>query len=592
MERLKHRGPDGRDEQMAGHVALGHWHFWTTPEEVGERQPLELAGMLFKIVLDGRLDNRSELLNSLHIEPQRGSRLSDAALILHAYAHWGEHCFERFIGEFALVILDQHRGELLCARDALGDRTLFYSFKGTRLVVASEPWAITGADGSCVDLNESAVAHYFALKATEDGQTLFKNIYQLLPARVMAVTASGHRTWRYWQPDPSIRLRGRSDKEYADEFRSLLEESVRCRLRSITLPGVVMSGGLDSTSVTCLAARMLAPATLTTISYVFDELPDCDERQFINAVKDQWGIRSIQIPCDDIWPYKDSRSWPRNPNWPDGNPYRLIKERTSLRAKTEGFTVMLTGGFGDHLYTSWQDWLSDSIVDRRFQKAGQELISLSKRFGLLKTLNGYAVRRVFSRALNKIPGGKRFHRKSEPLPWLTSFAAAAVGLPEPGSLTERYATLVGLGAASSVSKETFYTSRHGIELRQPYRDQRLIEFVLTLPAYQLYAHGQLKYILRTAMRGILPEIIRTRRRPTSLTSLFFRGVEQEQAILEPIFENFNSAWADYVQADWILRHWNADVTPENDGPAALVPWLCFSFDLWHQLSLCYNAERS
>ena len=179
MERLGHRGPDGSTVLMAGHAALGHWHFWTTPEEIGEKQPLGLDGMPFQIVLDGRLDNRPELFVKLNINSAEGSRLSDAALILHAYARWGERCFEFFIGEYALVILDERRGELLCARDSLGDRTLFYSFKGTRLVVASEPWAVAGADGSDVELNEIAVAYYFALKTPEDGQTVFKNIQEL-----------------------------------------------------------------------------------------------------------------------------------------------------------------------------------------------------------------------------------------------------------------------------------------------------------------------------------------------------------------------------------------------------------------------------
>ena len=129
--------------------------------------------------------------------------------MLHAYDRWGEACLTHFIGEYALVILDERRRELLCARDSLGDRTLYYSIQGTRLVVASEPWAVAGADGSGVELNESSAASYFAVRPVEDGQTMFKNIHELLPAHAMAVTASGQRTWRYWQPDFSIQLRGR-----------------------------------------------------------------------------------------------------------------------------------------------------------------------------------------------------------------------------------------------------------------------------------------------------------------------------------------------------------------------------------------------
>ena len=206
MERLKHRGPDGRDAALAGHIAMGHWHFWTTPEEVEERQPLQLSGLPFKIVLDGRLDNRPELISDLKLDSTQGKLLSDAVLILHAYDRWGENCFEHFVGEYALVLLDQQRDELICARDALGDRTLFYATNGTRMVIASEPWAVAGADNSRIELNESTVAHFFSRKAIEDGQTFFRGIYELPPAHVMVSNASGDRHRRYWHPDSSKQL--------------------------------------------------------------------------------------------------------------------------------------------------------------------------------------------------------------------------------------------------------------------------------------------------------------------------------------------------------------------------------------------------
>ncbi len=296
MNRLVHRGPDGSDVYQAGNIALGHWHFWTTPEEVGEKQPLELPGLPFKLVLDGRLDNRLELMAELGNLSFQGSGLSDAALILHSYERWGEHCFEHFIGPFALAMLDERRNELLCARDALGDRTLFYKLTTNRLLVASEPWALAGAEGRKLVQDDVGVAHYFALEAPEEGQTFFKGIRELLPAQVLAVNLSAERCWQYWQADASANIRYRSDLEYAEHFRSLLEQSVRCCLRSTTPVSVLMSGGLDSTSVACLAARILAPDSLTTFSFVFDELSECDERPYINAVQARWGIRLIQYP--------------------------------------------------------------------------------------------------------------------------------------------------------------------------------------------------------------------------------------------------------------------------------------------------------
>ena len=558
--------------------------FWTTPEEVGERQPLELKGLPFKIVMDGRLDNRPELLSELSFYPEEKGTLSDAALILYAYERWGEHCLEHFIGEYALIIVDQRRGELLCGRDALGDRTLFYSFKGTRLVIASEPWAVAGADGSMPELDERALAYYFALKCTEDGQTLFKNVYELLPAQAMLVNASGQRSWRSWEPDPSRRVRYSTDQEYAEQFHDLLELSVRCRMRATTPVGVLMSGGLDSTSVASLAARMIEPKPLTTLSYVFDELKDCDERQYIATMKEKWGIHSIQIPCDDAWPYKDWQHWPHNPNRPEGNPYRLLKERAYQRTYTEGLRVLLIGAFGDHLYIGGKDFLTDLIADGRFLDAGRELGLHIRSIGLRRTWQTGYVQWVARNWLNRLPGGMRIFRRPTIPAWLTSYSARQ--LPELGSerfsfpALDRHRSLLGLDAALSSSAEIFNANRHSLELRDPYRDRRLVEYVLALPAYQLYNHGLPKWILRVAMRGILPDAIRARTKPTSLISLYFRGVEREADLLQKCFQDPLTDWHRFVKPDWLSKRWNIEVPPDQDSPALLIPWFCISYEKW------------
>ncbi len=592
MDRLSHRGPDGSDASVTGRAALGHWHFWTTPEEVGERQPLQLPGTPFRITFDGRLDNRPELFSGLGLDPEQGGRLSDAALVLRAYARWGEHCFEHFVGEFGLVILDEQKDRLVCARDQLGDRTLFYTWRGTRLVVASEPWAVAGADGLKPEINERAVAHYFALRATDDGQTLFEGVFELLPAHVMVVDTSGERQWRYWQPDLAKKIRYKTDEEYAEHFRTLLEESVRCRMRSTTPVGVLMSGGLDSTSVASLAARMIAPQPLTTISYVFDELADCDERVYINAVKEKYNLRSIQIPCDDAWPLKDWKNWPQNPNHPEGNPYRLLKERAYSRANREGLRVLFTGAFGDELYSGEGDWLFALLEEKRFREAGRELKRHLRYAGLGRTLRSSYVRRIARRLVDQIPGGRRFRRKGQVSAWLTSLTADCLSGAAPGldPLFELKRNILGREAASSCVGEIFNAGRYALDLRHPYRDLRLVEFVLALPAHQLYNRGYYKYILRVALKGILPENIRVRQQPTPLLSLFRRCIEYENQILQANLQSPIATWRNFVRADWLNDHWNIPVTPETDGPEALVPWLCVSYIAWCQATPFLSLE--
>ncbi|MBV6395468.1 MAG: hypothetical protein HFACDABA_01044 [Anaerolineales bacterium] len=582
MERLKHRGPDGRDVSIEGNAALGRWHFWVTPEESGERQPLANDSLPFKIVSDARLDNRAELVSQLGLDPTDVARFSDAALILRAYARWGRSCVEYFIGEFAFVIWDKTQNALFCARDALGERTLFYSEKGTCTAIASEPWAAAGAWSASRDLNEAAIAHFFALRSAPDGQTLFRNVYELPPAHGMWINSDGRRAWRYWNPDPSHRLRGQTDREYAGQFRALLEEAVRVRLRATTPAGILLSGGLDSGSLACIAAQMIAPTPLTAISYVFDQLTICDERVFIQSIADRWELRSIYIPCDDAAPFRDMDRWPHDPNHPEGNMYRLLKERAYQRASREGLRILLPGVFGDDLYLDAEDWLFDLVSDGRWRQAAREWKRHVDYYGWRRALNADYTRRIIRRLVDRLPAGKRLRRATPAPAWLRSEAAAHLqpGQDLTASGFDRKSRLLDIQASQASTDEIGAANRNGIELRHPYRDRRLIEFALSIPAYQLYNLGFYKYILRAAMQDILPRPVLERSQSTFLTPLFLQGWDAERKTLRPIFENPQAAWRNYVRDDWLWNYLGKEMIPRNGGPSAVVVWLCVSFEHW------------
>ena len=587
MMRLSHRGPDGSNSLSTSHTAMGHWHFWATPEDIGEKQPLQLSGTRFKIVFDGRLDNRVDLLASLDCDQEKGNQLSDAALALYAYARWGENCVEHFTGVFAFVILDEEKKQLFCARDPLGDRTLFYAFQGTRVIIASEPWAVAGAHDIEPKFNDSAIAHYFALKATEDGQSLFDGIFELLPAHLMLINASGKKKRPYWKPDFTTKIRYKKDEEYAEHFLSLLRESIQSRIRSSAPIGILMSGGLDSTSVACLAAAMVAPQKLTTLSYVFDELSDCDERIYINAVREQYKTQSIQILCDDTAPYTNWKTWPHNPNFPEGNPYRLMKERTYKRAQTEGIRVLLTGGFGDTFYKANNDWLIDSIIDKKFLEAGQELKYHIQRDGVSKALTAGYMRQLVKRTLFASFGKNIFPlRKTSPW-WLTDFSNRHLSDVKKNNYypAERHHLFVDLRASFGTAAEIFNASRHNLELRHPYRDIRLISFIMQIPAYQLYRRGIYKHILRIAMKDILPEIIRTRPHPTVLTSLFLRGHEQEKTLFKGYLETQVAGFKKFVETEQILSRFDEFDKSQNISTKTLIPFFSVSYEAWYRSRL-------
>lgn len=578
MGRLNHRGPDGFDVCLDGNIAMGHWHFWTTPEEMGENQPLKLDGLPIRIVFDGRIDNRSELIQKLNLTA-RGKTQSDAKIVLMAYAQWGENCLEHFVGEFALVIYDQNRNIILCARDPMGDRTLFYANVGSTQVIASEPWAVAGAINTIPEINEYAISHYFAFQIPRDGQTLFKNISELIPGHVMVQSQSEQRIWRYWQPDLSKKVHYKNDNEYAEHYLALLEESVRCRMRSNTPVGVFMSGGLDSTSVASLAARMIAPEPLTALSYVFDEFKECDERAYINAVKDQWNLYSIQIPCDDAWPFQNIDKWIANPSQIGGNIYNTIKERMYKNAQNEGFRVVLSGGFGDHLHSAGTDWLIDLILDGYIREVVNEIIHHIRAGKSQRIFNAAMLQRIPIKIIKKVHGKAKLHRHKAAPEWLTLLSTDYIlnGNCRVDK-NEKQSRLINLVTTYGNSRDSF--GHFNIETRYPFRDRRLIEFVLQLPSYQIYTCGRNKHVLRTAMSGILPEMVRTRNNKTSLVPLFSYGIKREKRRLKSFYKDNNAAWCKFVSTDWIEKNWNAFA--DKDIPQTMVPALCLAYEIWYK----------
>ncbi len=274
--------------------------------------------------------------------------------------------------------------------------------------------------------------------------------------------------------------------------------------------------------------------------------------------------------------------WPHNPNFPEANSYRLLKERVYRRASEEGIRVLMSGAFGDELYCGEVDWLFDLIVDGRLRHAVQELRRHIYYTGLRRTFNSVYVRRAARRLVNLVPGGRRLKRAARPPVWMRSEAADRLYQREDwlDPAFELKSNLLGIGASQDASRESINASRHALELRHPYRDRRLVEYVLSLPAYQLYNLGYFKYILRVAMQGILPGTVLSRPQSTSLSPLFMRGAELENQELQRVFQDSNAAWRDYVRADWMEQYLGEEMMPKGEGTSAGLVWLCVAYEHW------------
>ena len=361
IERMAHRGPDGKKVWAEGAVGLGHGMLHTTPESLREELPLQNERGTLALTADARLDNREELIRQLDLRRPPAS-LTDSQLILAAYEAWGQTCVDHLLGAFAFALWDGPRQTLFCAKDHIGIRNLYFWHRpGCLFACATEIKALLCLPGVPEVLDEAQVGALLTREMPDAQRTLFKGVRRLQPGHTLTVTPQDLHLRPYWEPAPTTDPIPTDDEGCTRRFLELFTEAVRCRLRSAHPVGSELSGGLDSSFVTCMARDLLgadAAHPLPTISLTYNQFPGCDERAYIEAVVAQGGIaphyevveeHGLFDLLDDLFDYADEGRTGGNHhlNW-----------LTAEAARDAGLRVLLTGQDGDTtVYHGWQYFL-------------------------------------------------------------------------------------------------------------------------------------------------------------------------------------------------------------------------------------------
>ena len=342
---VSHRGPDGVGVWTDAGVGLGCLELWVSPESVGETGPWVAEDVV--VAADVRLDNRSELIRSL----DSGSGVSDRELLGLAYRRWGQGCVERLLGDFAFVIYDRIHHRVLAARDPMGMRPLYYRSEPKRFLFGSEVKQILAVPDVPARIFEPAVAGYLTSGATRLEWSFYEGINQLPPAHLLLASEDGVRVSRYWEIDPENQIRYPKEQDYADHFRELFIEAVRCRTRTDYPVGIFLSGGMDSGSIAStvgwLRERGEGPKDFRAYNWAFEELPQCDERHLSRLVTDHYQIPTTDVWADQAWPLKDYPAHGPDQDEPFIGVYQALIERTLQAAQTHDTKVMLSGDRGD-----------------------------------------------------------------------------------------------------------------------------------------------------------------------------------------------------------------------------------------------------
>lgn len=485
-------------------------------------------------VADVRLDNCDDLCRQLGLEPALHAQQADSTILRAAWMQWGVDCVQHLLGDFAFAIWSEVERTLFCARDPLGVRPLCYATLGPAVAVSSMPKGLLALPGFPRELDEVRLAEHLALLPQDGGRTFFRGVSLLPPGHTLRVTPERLEVAAYWQPRRT-EVRFRRDEDYVERFRELFDAAVHCRLRSAGPIATTLSAGLDSGSVTAVAARQLAqrgerlPA-LTCIPRPGACIPQdasrlTDESHHAAAVAALYpNVDHVLVDAPDVSPLALLPAFDAGADQPLLNPiglpmfYAMEKRLATLRCK-----VLLTGSMGN--ITISYDWLTALPT---LLRRGRVLRGIRETMALVKT-PGWTSRRALHTAVGPllpVPVLKSLYRlcRHHPISSLSDYSAInpdfarAIDLSviatrlgwnlELRPLTDGWRmrttglSRLDMGMALKGTHAAF-----GAELRDPTVDLRIVEYCLGIPEEQFLRSGRTRWLVRRAMVGTLPSVV-------------------------------------------------------------------------------------
>lgn len=515
-------GPDREGAYIKDGVGLLFRAFHTTKESRQERQPLvSPSGTV--TCWDGRLDNREELIRELRHSLTPSS--TDVDIVVAAYASWGTRCFARFIGDWALSIWDPASRAIFLAKDPIGTRHLYYSFDQELITWSTILDPLVLLAGKTFALEEEYIAGWLSFfPATH--LTPYVGIHSVPPSCFVTLKPSHHSVVKYWDFDPSRRIRYRTDGEYEEHFRQVFGESIRRRLRSDSPVLAELSGGMDSSSVVCMADAIIgrgeaATPRLDTVSYYDDSEPNWNERPYFTKIEEKRGRKGCHIDVGRKGPLLDNLPANRFMATPDSKSGRVNEDQRQFVAflASRGNRVLLSGIGGDEV-TGGVPTPTPELADLL---ARIELTALAHQLKLWALqlrkpwfhLLCEATSVFFPPALMAIPKYRR------PATWLTPgfvrrYRAVFQGYEIRVKLLAGLPTFqMNVATLQAIRRQLACyapSSEPPIEKRYPFLDRSLLEFLSAVPRDQLVRPGQRRSLLRRALAGIVPDEVLNRRR--------------------------------------------------------------------------------
>ncbi|HEX8292554.1 MAG TPA: asparagine synthase (glutamine-hydrolyzing) [Pyrinomonadaceae bacterium] len=601
---LTHRGPDDCGLFVEGSVGLGHRRLSIVDVAAGH-QPMTNEDGSLQIVYNGEVYNHADHRPGLEAQGHVYRTHCDTETILHLYEEKGARCVEDLRGMFAFAIWDARKGELFIARDRLGVKPLYYAHaEDGSLYFASEIKAILEAGGVRAELNYAALPDYLANHAPSGEETLYRGVRRLLPGHTLLWRDGQVRVERYWDvtfADDGAGGERRREADLIEEWAELFRTSVRLRLMADVPLGMFLSGGIDSSAIAAVMSQ-LVDEPIKTFSVAFAER-EANEFEYARMVAAQLGTdhHEVVVSPEEFFGALPQLVWHEDEPLAHlaSVPLYFVSKLAQRHVK-----VVLTGEGSDEMLAGYG----------RYRKTVYNL-ALGRRY---QSLAPAPLRRAVARAVGSLGAGSRVRQKLERtfvcLPadleslYFDNFAVFPRAMQRrlltpstverAGAGADPYVGLNRLLAASDAStplnrllyadtktylhellmKQDQMSMAASIESRVPFLDHKLVEFSARLPERLKLRGWTTKYVLRRAMKGVLPEAILTRPKmgfPVPLGA-WLRG--RHRNVLDEYVTSERARARGIFDADFVARVVGEHVSGERDHSERL--WTLVNFEVW------------
>ncbi len=519
----QHRGPDdsGIWESEDGTVVFGHQRLSIIDTSSAGHQPMAAGSQV--ITYNGEIYNYLEIGAELIAAGVELETSSDTEVLLKAYQTWGEDVLGKLNGMFAFAIYDANRQHLFCARDRFGEKPFLFHSNNECFAFASEYKALLSLNyvGSHFEQDRILRFLYHPTRGLDDDiQTVFDDIKQIPPGHSLTLDCHSleYQIQRYWDIEPDNNFARLSEQDAQNHFRELFEDAIKLRMRSDVPLGSCLSGGLDSSSIVCIARQLRGN----------NEPYDVFTGRFPNSDADEWPWAEKIIDHTHSTPHviepnvenfqAELADFMWHNELPVGSSSQYAQWCVFRLAKEAGITVLLDGQGGDELLGGYEQYFENYLASLK-TNASSERTKIEERYPLGLLTKSQAAKSRLPRGLRHLLAGLTGKGSDFSFGLTKDYATKLfANLPPPPSGTRSFHPLAGV-----LYQEMLYTHlpvlmrygdrnsmAHSREVRLPFCDHRLAEFTFSLPPEFLMGGAETKRLLRGAMKRTLPEPLRTR----------------------------------------------------------------------------------